>query len=70
MYLTKNFSYLEMIKSSTAQRLNVSNEPTVEHVIGLVNLCNHILQLYLRTRHRVFIILFFCITDSTLTVST
>ena len=44
MYLTKNFSYLEMIKSSTAQRLNVSNEPTVEHVINLVNLCNHILQ--------------------------
>ena len=44
MYLTKNFSYLEMIKSSTAQRLNVSNEPTVEHVISLVNLCNHILQ--------------------------
>ena len=37
MYLTKNFSYLEMIKSSTAQRLNVSNEPTVEHVINLVN---------------------------------
>ena len=44
MYLTRNFSYLEMIKSSTAQRLNVSNEPTTEHVINLVNLCNHILQ--------------------------
>ena len=44
MYLTRNFSYLEMIKSSTAQRLNVSNEPTTEHIINLVNLCNHILQ--------------------------
>ena len=44
MYLTKNFSYLEMIKSSTAQRLNVSNHPTLEHTINLVNLCNLILQ--------------------------
>jgi hypothetical protein len=44
MYLTKNFSYLEMIKSSTAQRLNVSNHPTLEHAINLVNLCNIILQ--------------------------
>ena len=44
MYLTKNFSYLEMIKSSTAQRLNVSNKPTLEHAINLVNLCNLILQ--------------------------
>tara|TARA_Y100001951_G_scaffold42592_1_gene33749 strand:+ start:1057 stop:1515 length:459 start_codon:yes stop_codon:yes gene_type:complete len=42
--MTKNFSYFEMIKSSTADRLNVSNEPTIEHVINLVNLCNFILQ--------------------------
>ena len=43
-YLTKNFSYQEMIKSSTAQRMGVSNEATREHVINLVNLCNYILQ--------------------------
>ena len=33
-----------MIKSSTAQRMGVSNEATREHVINLVNLCNYILQ--------------------------
>ena len=44
MYMTKNFSYLEMIKSSTADRMGVSNEPTTEPVINLVNLCNFILQ--------------------------
>ena len=44
MYMTKNFSYFEMIKSSTAGRMGVSNEPTTEHVINLVNLCNFILQ--------------------------
>ena len=43
-YLTKNFSYQEMIKSSTADRIGVSNEATREHVINLVNLCNFILQ--------------------------
>tara|TARA_Y100001963_G_C6760308_1_gene439154 strand:- start:1049 stop:1507 length:459 start_codon:yes stop_codon:yes gene_type:complete len=42
--MTKNFSYFEMIKSSTADRMGVSNEPTTEHVINLVNLCNFILQ--------------------------
>ena len=44
MYMTKYFSYFEMIKSSTADRMGVSNEPTTEHVINLVNLCNFILQ--------------------------
>ena len=44
MYMTKNFSYFEMIKSSTADRMGVSNEPTTEHVINLDNLCNFILQ--------------------------
>ena len=44
MYMTKNLSYFEMIKSSTADRMGVSNEPTTEHVINLVNLCNFILQ--------------------------
>ena len=43
-YLTKNFSYQEMIKSSTADRIGVSNDATREHVINLVNLCNFILQ--------------------------
>ena len=33
-----------MIKSSTADRMGVSNEPTTEHVLNLVNLCNFILQ--------------------------
>ena len=44
MYMTKNFSNFEMIKSSTADRMGGSNEPTTEHVINLVNLCNFILQ--------------------------
>ena len=44
MYMTKNFSYHEMIKSSTADRLGISNDATREHVINLVNLCNFILQ--------------------------
>ena len=43
-YLTNNFSYPEMIKSSTADRLGISNDATREHVINLVNLCNFILQ--------------------------
>ena len=43
-YLTKNFSYPEMIKSSTADRLGISNDATRGHVINLVNLCNFILQ--------------------------
>ena len=43
-YLTKNFAYQEMIKSSTADRLGISNDATREHVINLVNLCNFILQ--------------------------
>ena len=42
-YLTKNFSYPEMIKSSTADRLGIKNDATREHVINLVNLCNFIL---------------------------
>ena len=44
MYLTKNFALKEMTKSSTAERLGLTNTPTMEHVIDLVNLCNHILQ--------------------------
>jgi len=43
-HLTKNFGYQEMIKSSTADRLGISNEASREHVINLVNLCNFILQ--------------------------
>ena len=43
-HLTKNFGYQEMIKSSTADRLGVSNDASREHVINLVNLCNFILQ--------------------------
>ena len=44
MYLTKNFALKEMTKSSTAERLGLTNTRTMEHVINLVNLCNHILQ--------------------------
>ena len=36
-YLTKNFSYPEMIKSSTADRLGISNDATREHVINPVS---------------------------------
>ena len=43
-HLTKNFGYQEMIKSSTADRLGISNDATREHVINLVYLCNFILQ--------------------------
>ena len=43
-YLSKNFGYQEMIKSSTAERLGISNDASREHVINLVNLCNFILQ--------------------------
>ena len=43
-YITKNFSYHEMIKSSTAARMSISNEASREHVINLVNLANFILQ--------------------------
>ena len=43
-HLTKNFGYQEMIKSSTADRLGISNDASREHVINLVNLCNFILQ--------------------------
>ena len=43
-HLTKNFGYQEMIKSSTSDRLGISNDATREHVINLVNLCNFILQ--------------------------
>ena len=43
-HLTKNFGYQEMIKSSTADRLGISNDATREHVINLVNVCNFILQ--------------------------
>ena len=43
-YLTKNFSYPEMIKSSTADRLGISNDATRAHVINLVNLCNFLLS--------------------------
>ena len=43
-HLSKNFGYQEMIKSSTANRLGISNDATREHVINLTNLCNFILQ--------------------------
>jgi len=43
-HLTKNFGYQEMIKSSTADRLGISNDASREHVINLTNLCNFILQ--------------------------
>ena len=43
-HLSKNFGYQEMIKSSTADRLGISNDASREHVINLTNLCNFILQ--------------------------
>ena len=44
MQLTKNFSFKEMTFSDTAIRKNINNEPSIEHIINLTNLCCHILQ--------------------------
>ena len=44
MYLSQNFTLHELIKSNTAQRLGITNEPDNEAVENLKMLCKHILQ--------------------------
>lgn len=44
MKLSKNLSYQEAIKSNTALRLGIDNEPTVEHLKNLEVLANKIFQ--------------------------
>ena len=42
--LSKNFALSEMVKSATAERLNVDNSPSDIHLVNLTHLPIHILQ--------------------------
>ena len=42
--LSKNFALSEMVKSATAERLNVDNSPSDIHLVNLTHLAIHILQ--------------------------
>ena len=42
--LSKNFALSEMVKSATAERLNVDNSPGLHHLVNLTHLCINILQ--------------------------
>ena len=44
MKLTENFSLAEMIKSDTALRLDMENEPDDDHIDNLTALCENVLQ--------------------------
>ena len=44
MKLTENFSLAEMIKSDTALRLDMENEPDDDHIENLTALCENVLQ--------------------------
>ena len=45
MRLSKNFHLNEFIKSATAERRGLSNQPaTSEHLVNLAVLCHHVLQ--------------------------
>jgi len=44
MKLTDNFSLAELIKSQTAERCNIDNNPDKEHIVNLEKLCDNILQ--------------------------
>ena len=44
MRLSQNFWLNELIKSSTADRLSISNEPGIEEIVNLTVLVNHVLQ--------------------------
>ena len=44
MKLTKNFTYEEMIASSTAKRLKIDNTPSVKELANLRKLCQEVLQ--------------------------
>ena len=42
--VSKNFALSEMVKSATAERLNVDNSPSTIHLVNLTHLAIHILQ--------------------------
>ena len=42
--VSKNFALTEMVKSATAERLNVDNSPSDIHLVNLTHLAIHILQ--------------------------
>ena len=44
MKLTNNFSLSEMIKSQTAERKGINNNPNEDNIENLQRLCEHILQ--------------------------
>jgi len=44
MKLSDNFSLAELIKSQTAERCNIDNNPDKEHIVNLEKLCDNILQ--------------------------
>ena len=44
MKLTDNFSLSELIKSQTAERCDIDNNPDKEHIESLQKLCDNILQ--------------------------
>ena len=44
MRLSQNFWLSELTKSSTADRLSISNEPGIEEIVNLTVLAHHVLQ--------------------------
>ena len=44
MYLSKNFTLTELIKSQTAVRLGIDNNPSSQQIFHLQNLCENVLQ--------------------------
>ena len=44
MKLSPNFSLAEMIKSDTALRLDMENEPDDDHIDNMIALCENVLQ--------------------------
>ena len=44
MRLSKNFSLKELIKSETATRKNINNNPNEDNIENLQRLCDHVLQ--------------------------
>ena len=44
MRLSQNFWLSELVKSSTADRLGIKNDPGIEEIVNLTVLANHVLQ--------------------------
>ena len=44
MRLTENFTLAEFLRSDTAARHHISNQPTWAHVLNMRNLCREVLQ--------------------------